>query len=297
MTGAIVRLVLKSGNAKTGVMPVSMTADSLIDPTSENTCPNACSFKGKDPVTGKSNGCYAAGGRTFMAWRTVRKNGVAWQRFCAQVATLIKSGQLWRHNGAGDMPRESQDKLCQESALELAAANVGRLGFTYTHYPTNHLALERARVVTLKQGGSVEHMTTDLLRHNREVIASAVLQGFTINVSHDTLAELDAGVTDVLPSVVVLAKPAPGEPIPRQVTTPAGRLVRTCPAQYAGENADGSSKVTCTRCQWCAKSDRGFAIGFIGHGFASNAVSRIASGESVVEATRPKGKRALGLVA
>lgn len=286
MKPAIVRLVLKSGNTKTGVMPVSMT--------DRSTCPNACSFKGKDPVTGKSNGCYADGGRTRMAWNTVEANGVGWTAFCQQVATLIKPDTVWRHDGAGDLQPCSQDKLCADSCDELTQANRGKRGFTYTHYPTNSIALERARKVTLEQGGSVEHMTNDLLRHNRAVVASAVLQGFTVNVSHDTLEELDSGVADVLPSVVVLPKLQPGEIEPRALKTPAGRVVRVCPAQYAGVDANDKAIVTCTRCQWCAKPDRGFAIGFRAHGFASNAVSRLAR-DSTVESTRPKGKRALEL--
>lgn len=281
---AIVRLMLKSGNTKTGVMPVSMTA---TEGNIFGTCPDACSFKGKDPVTGKSNGCYAAGGRTRMAWNTVAKNGRGWSAFCQQVATEIKPGEVWRHNGSGDMPCEERDKLCAASASELATANTGRKGFTYTHYPTNRMALQRAR--------KLDPSTPDHTRHNRDVIASAVLQGFTVNVSHDSLAELDAGVADVLPSVVVLPKLAPGEVEPRQVTTPGGRTVRVCPAQYAGETPDGKAKVTCTRCQWCADPTRKFAIGFRAHGFAKNAVSRIVE-RDVVEATRPAGKRELGVL-
>lgn len=112
-----VHLTLKSGNEKTGPIPVSLTERS--------TCPDACSFKG--------NGCYAEGWPMRFHWSKVAERGCDWSTFCEQVAALPE-GQLWRHNAAGDLPGENNE-LDSESLRTLVEANQGRRGFTYTHKP------------------------------------------------------------------------------------------------------------------------------------------------------------------
>lgn len=105
-----VKLVLKSGNSKTGPIPVSMTERA--------SCPDACSFKG--------NGCYAEGWPMRLHWDAVEESGVPYPAFLEAVAAL-PDGQLWRHNAAGDLD------MSQLAAL--TEANTGKRGFTYTHHP------------------------------------------------------------------------------------------------------------------------------------------------------------------
>lgn len=116
-SSARVQLTLKSGNAKTGPIPVSMT--------DRSSCPDACSFKGA--------GCYAEGWPMKLHWNKVAERGRDWSGFCTQVAALPE-GQLWRHNAAGDLPGEN-DALDTSALADLVEANQGRLGFTYTHKP------------------------------------------------------------------------------------------------------------------------------------------------------------------
>jgi hypothetical protein len=73
---------------------------------------------------------------------------------------------LWRHNQAGDLPHKG-GTIDQTLVPRLVKANSGRRGFTYTHH---NVAQHKA---------------------NRELVAWAVGQGFTINLSGNTLAHAD----------------------------------------------------------------------------------------------------------
>lgn len=218
----MVHLTLKSGNEKTGPIPVSLTERS--------TCPDACSFKGA--------GCYAEGWPMRLHWNKVAERGRDWIGFCTQVAALPE-GQLWRHNAAGDLPRNGE-QIDREALDQLVAANEGRAGFTYTHHA--------------------------LTRENRATISEANLRGFTVNVSCDSLEAVDS-LGLALPTVVVLPMLEAGEREPRVTRTPAGHKVVTCPAQYRETN--------CAECKLCSKADRRYAIGFRAHGFAKRKVSNL----------------------
>lgn len=108
----------KSGNAKTGPIPVTMTE--------AKTCPDACPLKGA--------GCYAETGPVSWNWRKVKEGGEgdAWPAFVAKVAQ-IKPGAIWRHNIAGDLPGDGLT-IDGPALMQLVAANAGKRGFTYTHY-------------------------------------------------------------------------------------------------------------------------------------------------------------------
>lgn len=85
---------------------------------------------------------------------------------------------LWRHNQAGDLPGEN-DTIDLVALAQLAEANVGKRGFTYTHKP----------------------MTAD----NAAAVKQANARGFTINLSADNLSEADdLAEMQVGPVVVVL---------------------------------------------------------------------------------------------
>lgn len=217
-----VQLISKSGNAKTGPIPVSYS--------DRSTCPRSCPFLG--------NGCYAEGWPLRDHWDKVPERGVSWARFCSQVSEL-PSGQLWRHNGAGDLPRRGRTIDALKLA-RLVAANAGKRGFTYTHH-----ALTPA---------------------NRAALSDANLRGFTVNVSCESLEQVD-NIGLALPTVVVLPSLAKGEREPKVTRTPAGIRVVSCPAQYRD--------TSCAECKLCADSQRTYAIGFRAHGIGTKKVAAV----------------------
>ncbi len=205
-----VNLNLRSGNEKTGPIPVSTS--------SNETCPDTCPFM--------HNGCYAENFRLGAFWRKVSNGtaGVGWQEFIVQVENMPDNayGNLWRHNQAGDMPGVNTTldtgKLAQ---LVKANAAAGMRGFTYTHKP-----LRSAK--------------------ERKAIADANAAGFTINLSGnspahaDTLADLQIG-----PVVTVLPADVQGN---ADLHTPAGRRIVVCPATYR-EDVTCASCQLCQRAE------------------------------------------------
>ncbi|MDT8277435.1 hypothetical protein RQ734_15285 [Roseomonas mucosa] len=219
-------LTLKSGNRKVGPIPVSTT--------SLASCPDACPLK--------AGGCYAKGGPLAIHWRKVTEGaaGDDFETFTTKVASL-PDGQLWRHNQAGDLPGHG-DAIDGRQLGQLAAANAGKRGFTYTHKPMTRAA-------------------------NREAVQAANAAGFTVNLSANTLAEADtlAGL-GIAPVVVVLDAPE-GERV--DTVTPDGRKVATCPATYRDD-------VTCASCQLCQRRDRKVIVGFPAHGASKRKAAAIA---------------------
>jgi hypothetical protein len=191
--------------------------------TSRGTCPPSCTFYGA--------GCYAEVHLLGYHWRRVStgEQGDAWADFCFQVDDLPR-GQLWRHNVAGDLP--GQGETVDEMALDLLVrANTGRRGFTFSH---KH---------------SAQALTA---------IRRANANGFTVNLSADSLAQADAlAETGAGPVVVVVPSFTPDEGL----RTPAGRKVIVCPAQ----KIDGRD-TTCATCRLCAIPTRKAIVGFRAHG-------------------------------
>jgi hypothetical protein len=248
----------RSSNSKTGPIPVSTTAKA--------SCPTTCPFRG--------NGCYAESGPLAMLWNSMSDAGpnasfphgagrmrtTSWAGLCDEVAKLPE-GQLWRHNQAGDLPHGNGriDDLAL-SALILANLHSKAKGFTYTHHDVE----------------------TD--EQNRLSVRFANADGFTINLSAnslahaDTLAALDAGpVVTVLPADTLPAWNAPGPRgkgptglLPR-LETPQGRKVVICPATYRDD-------VSCASCKLCAIAERDFIIGFPAHGSSKRKASAVAEG-------------------
>lgn len=148
-----------SKNKKTGPIPVSTS--------SKTTCPDSCLFKG--------NGCYAEGGPINIHWSQVTKGnrGFEWSEFLAAIRKLRKN-TLWRHNQAGDLVG-SNEKINAKALAELVAANKGRRGFTYTHYPM--LAEDVESDIYTE---SEKEIVADW---NRVNVKTANENGFTINLS------------------------------------------------------------------------------------------------------------------
>jgi len=221
-----VNFVRVSANKKTGPIPVSYTTP--------ESCPDACSLK--------KNGCYADSGPVQFAWRRAESHGVEWQEFCDKVAALPKN-QLWRHNVAGDLPGQN-NTIDAQSLRELVAANQGRRGFTYTHYPINSAG-------------------------NRKAMALANARGFTVNVSRETYREADEAISYGVAPVVVLQE----IDAPKVSFTPAGNKVVTCPATYR-------DNVTCQSCELCYNISRRVIVGFPAHGTSKRKVINIIKAKS-----------------
>ena len=227
-----VALTLKSANSKVGPIPVSTT--------SAATCPDACPLKGA--------GCYAEGGPVSMVWRGVTEGraGMDWQAFVDMIRAL-PTGQLWRHNQAGDLPGAA-DAIDATALQALVEANVGKRGFTYTHKPVSG--------------------DDGIAPLNREAVAGANASGFTVNLSANTLAHADELAALAIGPVAVVLDATEGERA--DAVTPAGRKVVTCPATYR-------DNVTCASCKLCAVADRKVIVGFPAHGFRAKKARAVAA--------------------
>lgn len=243
------QLTVISGNSKTGPMPVSGS--------DHGTCPRACSFY--------NNGCYAKQHHLGDHWNKVSdgRRGSTWAEFISQVRNLT-GATLWRHNQFGDLPGP-EDRIDVNQLTELVEANAqaGASGFTYTHKPVTWTAILRMQKARVSAG--LEALSFDearsLMFANRAAVAGANAGGFTVNVSCDSLTEVDEAQSFDWPTVVVLPVDAP-----TMSFTPGGIKVLKCPAQYNNDK-------NCANCGLCQIRDRKFAIGFEAHGAQKNRVS------------------------
>ncbi len=237
-----VQFVKKSSNAKIGAIPCTTS--------SRDTCPESC------PLSGEG-GCYAeAGYYTRLNWDKVDsgERGGDWQALCDSVAAL-PSGQVWRHNVAGDLPHKNQ-RIDRAKLVQLIDANEGKRGFTYTHH---NMAIS----------------------DNAELVRMANECGFTVNISADSPALADVYASHKLGPVVCIVpdtyarKEKAGEwaetlseygerigPLPP--TTPKGRRIVVCPATYLDK--------TCESCKLCAIPSRSVIVGFPAHGSRKNKI-------------------------
>ena len=216
----------KSKNAKIGKMAATTST--------ATTCPTACPFK--------DNGCYAESGPLKLHWLKVTKGerGDDWSTFLDKIKEL-PAGSKWRHNQAGDLPGDTQD-LDSTKCVDLAKANDGKRGFTYTHYD----------VLDNFQNA----ITVNMMNH----------LGFTVNVSANNLEHADQLCDlDIAPVATVL----PIEQTTNTVT-PKGRKVVVCPATYKDD-------VSCADCMLCEKRDRKVIVGFPAHGTSKKKASAIAA--------------------
>lgn len=210
-----------SNNAKTGPIPATRTERA--------SCAPGCPFIDK--------GCYAKYGPEGMQWRKLN-GALDWVQLCSKIAKLPK-GQLWRHNTAGDLPHN--DGLIDYKMLrQLAKANSGKRGFTYTHHDINQ-------------------------HHNLVAVETANLMGFTVNVSTESVEVADQVMTNHgIPAVSVV----PSSETRRFFKTESGRRVVVCPATI-------HENVSCATCGLCQQSERQFIIAFPAHGIAKKTVDGI----------------------
>ena len=216
----------KSKNAKVGPMAVTTST--------ATTCPTSCPFK--------SNGCYADSGPLKLHWDKVTREerGDDWSTFISKIKDL-PTGSKWNHNQAGDLPGDTKD-LDSTKCVDLAKANKGKRGFTYTHY--------------------------DVLDNFQNAITVNIMNhlGFTVNVSANNLEHADKLCDlDIAPVATVL----PIEQTTNTVT-PKGRKVVVCPATYKDD-------VSCASCMLCEKWDRNVVVGFPAHGTSKKKAAAIAA--------------------
>ena len=114
-----------------------------------------------------------------------------------------------------------------KAVYQIALANVGRHGFTYTHYPPTP--------------------------KNLLVVRTANKLGFTINLSAESFGQADEYAALGVPVVTVLPM---GTDQP--VITPKGNFVIVCPAVTG--NTD------CLNCGICQNRHRDAIVGFPAHG-------------------------------
>jgi len=216
----------KSKNVKVGKMAVTTST--------ATTCPTSCPFK--------SNGCYADSGPLKLHWDKVTREerGDDWSTFIDKIKDL-PTGSKWRHNQAGDLPGD-MEKLDDEKCIQLAKANKGKRGFTYTHY--------------------------DVLDNFQNAITVNIMNhlGFTVNVSANNLEHADK-LCDL--NIAPVATVLPIEQTTNTVT-PKGRKVVVCPATYKDD-------VSCASCMLCEKWDRNVVVGFPAHGTSKKKASAIAA--------------------
>jgi len=173
-----------------------------------------------------------------MHWRRVSQGvrGDDWDNFTSAIRGLPR-GQLWRHNQAGDLPGMGEN-IDATMLAQLVEANRGRNGFTYTHKYQ-------------KQA-------------NLDAIKKANANGFTINLSANSVKEVDKLVAlKVGPVVTILPSNQKNN-----MVTEGGNKIVVCPATYR-------DNVNCASCQLCYKVNRSCVIGFPSHGTAFRKVDKI----------------------
>lgn len=225
----------KTTTATTTGTIVALVADSgntktghmPVSTSDMNSCPERCPFLSQ---------CYASFGHTIFHWKKVPERGTLWAEFVKKVAAFPQ-GQLWRHNEAGDLPSR-KGRIDAAKLRALVKANRGRRGFTYTHH--------------------------ELTEANIAAIRHANANGFTINVSCETVGQVDYVRALGLPAVLATPK---GEPVPTQ--TPGGNPLRICPAVTSAEAIKAGRdvpKIQCSNCGICYRHDRISSIVFPAHG-------------------------------
>ena len=156
--------VKKSGNKKTGYMPVTYN--------SRLSCPDSCIFK--------NNGCYADNYHTALNWDKVTngERGGSFKELLQNIKSL-KPGTIWRACVAGDIPSNKKGEISRTYIKGITEANKGLKGYTYTHNK-------------LDVGANISLLKT------------ANKKGFTVNISTETEAAADNAVLNNLPAVTVV---------------------------------------------------------------------------------------------
>lgn len=219
----LVTLNPKSGNRKVGPIPVSTTE--------KGSCPTECAHLDTD--------CYARFGPLGMHWAKIKQGGRGdnWTAFCNRMRQFAPA-TLFRHNQAGDLPKNKRGTIHFSKVRQLVAAVKRLRGWTYTHY--NPFKPDNAKAIKFCNDN-----------------------GFTVNLSADSLQQADEyHALQIAPVCVILPKDAPH----RGNKTPGGLPIVVCPAQTQDE-------MDCATCKLCTVRKRKSVVGFLAHGPASKRLS------------------------
>jgi len=238
-------LTMSSSNRKTGPMPVATS--------SKDTCPIHCPLKARI--------CYARYGKIHFWWEAISRglHGYDLRTFIGKIGK-IPEGAIWRYGQAGDLPGDGR-KINAKALRSIANAQKGRRGYCYTHY----LGLPRGWTWG-------RWAVTKTFKHNLEAIRQANQNGFTVNVSADTvedadqLAELGVGPLAVL-------SPASAD---RDFTTAYGHDLVLCCHYSVG--------IQCRDCGLCAQADRLAIVGLPVHGSGARHLSSRPAGCHLITA-------------
>lgn len=238
-----------SSNSKTGPIPTVMI--------SRSSCPPSCPLY--------ESGCYARGGNVRIHWDRVDERGMRFDDLLDKIRHF-PHGQLWRYAVAGDLPGTGES-VSPFMLHRLVKANEGRKGFTYTH--KNPLDPNIARAVKKANAGG---FTINLSSNNVEQADEYLALGIAPVV---TLIPDDFGASEVT-TVRQINNKEVSKTVSmwRSTTTPGGKLVVQCPAEYRDDiqcaNCGGASGPLCQRV------DRNFVVGFTTHGVSKRAASKVA---------------------
>lgn len=223
-----IHVSLNSNNSKTGKMVVTTS------PSYQ--CPPECPFNDE-------NGCLAKNGKLGLHWGKVStgERGRGWNSFL-HILQDMQDDAPWRHNQGGDLAGWGSE-IDIKALAELVDAQSGKRGFTYTHKPV---------------------LSGEFAASNREAIRRANAGGFTINLSGNSLSEVDALADLGIGPVVAVVKR--GTPVTQY--TAKGRKGIVCPAQR-------TKGLTCKDCMLCQRRDRSVAVLFYAHGGRAKKVEAV----------------------
>lgn len=218
-------LIWASTNRKLGPMPTVFA--------SKATCPETCPLK--------ENGCYAGCGPINIVWNavTAAQRGKKWKAFLQDLRGMA-AGTLWRFSVTGDLPGIG-NRIDKGMLLELALANKGKRGYTYTHKPVEAGTFNGVRV------------SRQVADANLDAVRAANDAGFTVSLSANSPAQADRLAKHGLPMVSLVPMDTP-----KTFRTSGGLDGVICPAQELDE-------MTCYRCGYCQRAKHRL-IGFRPHG-------------------------------
>lgn len=210
------------------------------------TCPDTCQLKG--------NECYAEGYPVKIHWDNL-SNGIdkpghyEFDDFLSKLKSLPK-GKLFRNSVAGDLPGEN-NKINIKMLNGLVDACRRLTGFGYTHKPVGWGDVGESPAMQ------------ELRSSNTEAVRFANENGFTINLSADSLQQADyLKSLEIGPVVSVVSMDHP-----RHSKTAEGNHVIVCPNEM-------DKAITCDKCLLCTKASRKAIVAFRAHGVRKHKLSK-----------------------
>ena len=213
----------------------------VVTTTTKESCPDSCQHK-------QNGSCYAmAGWHLNMHWEKVTKQerGADFKTFANQLDKALSDNEPFRHNQAGDLLGYADDPAnsIDAKALELLTkVNQNRRGFTYTH----------------KDICETEYTDKQTASNNLKAITKANKNGFTVNLSADSISKADQYFKTGNPVAVTVP-----EEHPEKSVSPNGNKIVVCPVQSGkAEN--------CAECLLCQRGKRKIIVAFRVHGTSKN---------------------------